>query len=245
MTSTSKAPEEIVADSAPGEASDFNTKIIEEFRANQGRVGGPWAGTTLILIHHIGARSGTERVTPLGRSLLEVQALYDTFFDDGRPDQPGAHRRGRRARDAGQCPGPAVPLGQHHHGPCAADGGRRDWPCLQRCCALTPGCGIHELTGARRKEGQNLCPDAGTPRQHPFARRGQLRAGAGNVRPLRRADISGTRTLSRQDRDPRLGRDAFPCLPGPGAGSRPSSDAILSTGRDGGRGRSTLRLPGR
>jgi hypothetical protein len=56
----------------------------------------------------------------------------------GRPDQPGAHRRSRRARDAGQCPGPAVPLGQHHHGPCAADGGRRGWPCLQRRCARLP-----------------------------------------------------------------------------------------------------------
>ncbi len=52
--------------SAPNEGSDYNTKIIEEFRANQGRVGGPWAGTTLILIHHIGARSGVERITPLG-----------------------------------------------------------------------------------------------------------------------------------------------------------------------------------
>ena len=57
-----------MADSAPGGASDFNTKMIEEFRANEGRVGGAWAGTTLILIHHIGARSGTERVTPLGCS---------------------------------------------------------------------------------------------------------------------------------------------------------------------------------
>jgi deazaflavin-dependent oxidoreductase (nitroreductase family) len=33
---------------------------------NEGRVGGPWAGTTLILIRHIGAKSGIERVTPLG-----------------------------------------------------------------------------------------------------------------------------------------------------------------------------------
>jgi len=46
-------------------ANDFNTKMIEEFRANGGRVGGPWADTTLILIHHIGAKSGIERVTPL------------------------------------------------------------------------------------------------------------------------------------------------------------------------------------
>ena len=54
-----------MADSAPGKASDYNTKIIEEFRANGGRVGGPWAGTPMILIHHVGARSGIERVSPL------------------------------------------------------------------------------------------------------------------------------------------------------------------------------------
>jgi deazaflavin-dependent oxidoreductase (nitroreductase family) len=47
---------------------DYNATIIEEFRANDGRVGGPWTGTTMILIHHIGARSGIERVTPLGCS---------------------------------------------------------------------------------------------------------------------------------------------------------------------------------
>lgn len=45
--------------------SDWNTKIIEEFRANEGRVGGPFEGAPMILVHHIGARSGTERVTPL------------------------------------------------------------------------------------------------------------------------------------------------------------------------------------
>jgi deazaflavin-dependent oxidoreductase (nitroreductase family) len=54
-----------MADTGPDEASAFNAKIIEEFRANQGRVGGPLAGTPMILIHHVGARSGTVRVTPL------------------------------------------------------------------------------------------------------------------------------------------------------------------------------------
>ncbi|MBC8091882.1 MAG: nitroreductase family deazaflavin-dependent oxidoreductase [Pseudonocardia sp.] len=44
---------------------DWNTKIIEEFRANEGRVGGPFEGAPMILIHHRGAKSGTERVTPL------------------------------------------------------------------------------------------------------------------------------------------------------------------------------------
>jgi deazaflavin-dependent oxidoreductase (nitroreductase family) len=44
---------------------DFNARIIEEFRANQGRVGGPFEGGTLLLLHHVGARSGKERVNPL------------------------------------------------------------------------------------------------------------------------------------------------------------------------------------
>jgi deazaflavin-dependent oxidoreductase (nitroreductase family) len=45
--------------------SDWNTKVIEEFRANEGRVGGPFEGGTLLLLHHVGARSGVERVSPL------------------------------------------------------------------------------------------------------------------------------------------------------------------------------------
>jgi deazaflavin-dependent oxidoreductase (nitroreductase family) len=44
---------------------DFNAKIIDEFRANEGRVGGPFAGSTLLLLHHVGAKSGKHRVNPL------------------------------------------------------------------------------------------------------------------------------------------------------------------------------------
>ena len=46
--------------------SDWNTSIIEEFRANEGKVDGQFEGASLILVHHTGARSGTERVTPAG-----------------------------------------------------------------------------------------------------------------------------------------------------------------------------------
>ena len=46
--------------------SDWNTAIIEEFRANEGKVGGQFAGACLILLHHTGARSGAGRVTPVG-----------------------------------------------------------------------------------------------------------------------------------------------------------------------------------
>jgi deazaflavin-dependent oxidoreductase (nitroreductase family) len=45
--------------------NDWNKKIIEEFRANGGKVGGPFEGAPMILVHHTGARTGTERVTPL------------------------------------------------------------------------------------------------------------------------------------------------------------------------------------
>ena len=44
---------------------DFNARVIDEFRANEGRVGGPFEGSTLLLLHHVGARSGQDRINPL------------------------------------------------------------------------------------------------------------------------------------------------------------------------------------
>jgi len=45
--------------------ADFNDRIIEEFRANEGRVGGMFEGMPLLLLHHTGAKSGQARVNPL------------------------------------------------------------------------------------------------------------------------------------------------------------------------------------
>ena len=44
---------------------NWNTKIVEEFRANDGKVGGPFDGAPLLLLHTIGKRTGKERVHPL------------------------------------------------------------------------------------------------------------------------------------------------------------------------------------
>ena len=44
---------------------EFNAAVVEEFRARGGYVTGPLADFTLILVHHIGARSGVQRVVPL------------------------------------------------------------------------------------------------------------------------------------------------------------------------------------
>ena len=45
--------------------NDFNTAIIDEFRANSGKVSGGFAGAPMILVTHTGAKSGVERTTPL------------------------------------------------------------------------------------------------------------------------------------------------------------------------------------
>src|SRR4051812_40669270 len=44
---------------------DWNSKTITEFRANEGKVGGPFEGATLVLLHHRGRKSGHEYVTPV------------------------------------------------------------------------------------------------------------------------------------------------------------------------------------
>ena len=45
--------------------NNFNQQIIEEFRANGGKVGGPFAGGALLLLTTTGAKSGQPRVSPL------------------------------------------------------------------------------------------------------------------------------------------------------------------------------------
>jgi len=61
--------------------SDWNDKIIEEFRANEGKVGGPFAGAPLLLLHTVGARSGAERVSPV--MYQKVDGGYAVFASKG------------------------------------------------------------------------------------------------------------------------------------------------------------------
>jgi deazaflavin-dependent oxidoreductase (nitroreductase family) len=66
---------------------DFNARIIEEFRANQGRVGPPFERTTLLLLHHVGAKSGTARINPL--AFLADGGRYVVFASKaGAPTNP-------------------------------------------------------------------------------------------------------------------------------------------------------------
>jgi len=45
--------------------NDWNQKVIEEFRANEGRVGPPFEGTPVLLLHTTGAKSGEARLHPV------------------------------------------------------------------------------------------------------------------------------------------------------------------------------------
>ncbi len=45
--------------------TDWNAKVIEEFRANGGKVGGAFEGAPLLLLHSTGARTGQERTNPM------------------------------------------------------------------------------------------------------------------------------------------------------------------------------------
>jgi deazaflavin-dependent oxidoreductase (nitroreductase family) len=45
--------------------NDWNRKVVEEFRANEGRLGGPFEGAPVLLLHTWGRKSGTERVNPV------------------------------------------------------------------------------------------------------------------------------------------------------------------------------------
>ena len=45
--------------------SNWNQQVITEFRANGGKVGGGFTGAPMVLVHHVGRKSGKEYVTPL------------------------------------------------------------------------------------------------------------------------------------------------------------------------------------
>jgi deazaflavin-dependent oxidoreductase (nitroreductase family) len=67
--------------------NDFNSDVINEFRANEGKVGGGFEGASMVLVHHTGARSGTERVTPLVyRSEGDGWVIFASKA--GAPDNP-------------------------------------------------------------------------------------------------------------------------------------------------------------
>lgn len=67
--------------------NDFNAQVIAEFRANEGQVGGPFAGSTVLLLTTTGAKSGLERVNPVV-ARVEDDRIYVFASKAGAPTHP-------------------------------------------------------------------------------------------------------------------------------------------------------------
>jgi len=70
--------------------SDWNDKVIAEFRANGGKVGGQFEGAPLVLMHHRGRRSGAEFVSPVMYlpDDTDPATIYVFASKGGAPDDP-------------------------------------------------------------------------------------------------------------------------------------------------------------
>jgi deazaflavin-dependent oxidoreductase (nitroreductase family) len=79
--------------------TSWNEKIIEEFRTNEGRVGGGFEGAPLLLLHTTGARSGAERINPL-MYLPDGERLVVFASKGGAPTNPDWYYNVRANPDA-------------------------------------------------------------------------------------------------------------------------------------------------
>ena len=65
--------------------NDFYQQVITEFRANGGKVGGPFAGSPMLLLTTTGAKSGQSRTTPLVYTTDGDHIVIIAFLANGRP----------------------------------------------------------------------------------------------------------------------------------------------------------------
>jgi deazaflavin-dependent oxidoreductase (nitroreductase family) len=63
--------------------NEWNQRVIDEFRANDGKVGGDMEGWPILLLHHVGAKSGTERVSPVVYQQLGDSGSLAVFASKG------------------------------------------------------------------------------------------------------------------------------------------------------------------
>ena len=74
--------------------SDWNAQTIGEFRANEGKVGGVFAGAPIVLLHHRGRKSGREYVSPVMYLPNETDpdVIYVFATMGGAPTHPEWYR---------------------------------------------------------------------------------------------------------------------------------------------------------
>lgn len=74
--------------------SDWNTNVITEFRENEGRVGGNFEGAPMVLLHHVGRRSGQEFIAPTMylADQTDPAVIYVFASKGGAPTNPDWYR---------------------------------------------------------------------------------------------------------------------------------------------------------
>ena len=67
---------------------NLNEQVIDDFRANGGYVGGPYEGAPIVLVHHVGAKTDTKRVSPLMYFPQEDGSMVILASAQGAPANP-------------------------------------------------------------------------------------------------------------------------------------------------------------
>ncbi len=123
---------------------DFNQAVVAEFRANQGRVGGPFEGGDLLLLTTVGARSGREQTSPLG--FVRLDGTLHVVGSAGGADRHPAWYHNLLAH-----PMVRVELGTQSFGAVAvpAEGAERD-RLFELIVRVAPGFADYQARVARR-----------------------------------------------------------------------------------------------
>ncbi|KQY09604.1 deazaflavin-dependent nitroreductase [Mycobacterium sp. Root135] len=77
---------------------DFNRGVVAEFRANGGKVGGPFEGGDLLLLHTTGAKSGQPRLSPLAYLTVDGKMLIVGSYAGAPKDPAWVHNLRAKSR---------------------------------------------------------------------------------------------------------------------------------------------------
>ena len=125
----------------------FNAQVVAEFHTHRGRVGGVLARTRLLLLHHVGAISGVERIVPLAYLELPDGSLLITASNGGAPTHPAWYHN-LKANPSTTVEVGAESFGVDAHELDAADRARH-WPTIvERAPTL-----VGRLSGCRARKG--------------------------------------------------------------------------------------------
>lgn len=121
----------------------FNKSIVDEFRSNDGKVGGPFEGATLLLLTSTGAKSGQPRLAPLAYLTIDQKMIIigSKAGADTNPDwvhnlRANSHAQIEVGTDAYDVTARELPPAEHDE----------QWP---KVVALAPGFGDYQANTSR------------------------------------------------------------------------------------------------